>query len=108
MITSRAARFVRAARIKAGLTQRGLARKSRIPQPTIAAIETGRQDPRHATLERLLRACGFQLEIFPKLGEGVDRTLIREMFDLTPAERARRAIETARALGRLDQVLGRH
>lgn len=93
--------------MKAGLTQRELAKKSCVPQPTIAAIEGGRQDPRHATLERLLRACGFQLEIFPKLGEGVDRTLIREMFELTPAERARRAIQAARAIGRLDEVLGR-
>lgn len=107
MIKSRAARFLRSARAKAGLTQRQLARKSGIPQPTIAAIESGRQEPRHATLERLLRGCGFQLEIFPRLGEGVDRTLIREMLELSPAERARRAIEAARAIGRVDQVLGR-
>ena len=106
MIKSRAARFLRAARAKAGLTQRELAKKSRIPQPTIAAIETGRQEPRHATLERLLRACGFQLEIFPKLGDGIDRTLINEMLELSPAERARRAIDSARAIGRLGQVLG--
>lgn len=107
MIRSRAARYVRAARMKAGLTQRALAERSGIPQPTIAAIEAGRQEPRYATFDRLVRACGFQLEMFPTLGKGVDRTLIAELLRLTPAQRARRAIEAARSLGRSEAVRGR-
>lgn len=97
MIT-RVARFLRDARRKAGLSQRALSERSGVPQPTIAAIETGRQGPRYATLERLLRACGYELDIAPILGEGVDRTLIHQMLDLTPAERAAVAEEDARGL----------
>lgn len=99
---------MRLARAKAGLTQRELARKSHVPQPTISAIESGRQEPRYTTLERLLHACGFELDMFPRLGEGIDRSLIYEMTQLEPAERVRRAIEAARSVGRLDRLLSRH
>lgn len=94
----RAPRLIRAARRKAGITQRALAGRSGVPQPTIAAIEAGRQDPRFATLDRLLRACGYELDIRHVLGEGVDRTLIHEMLRLTPGERVRRAAEEAAAI----------
>lgn len=94
----RAPRLIRAARRKAGITQRALAGRSGVPQPTIAAIEAGRQDPRFGTLDRLLRACGYELDIRHVLGEGVDRTLIHEMLRLTPGERVRRAAEEAAAI----------
>jgi hypothetical protein len=57
--------------------------------------------PRLDTLERLLRACGVTLEPVPLLGDGVDRTAIRELLRLTPSERARLAVEEARALARV-------
>lgn len=87
MIKPRAARYVRDARLKAGLTQRALAERSGVPQPTIAAIESGRQDPRYATLDRLLRATGHDLDLVQLPGIGVDRTLAAELLKLTPAER---------------------
>jgi transcriptional regulator with XRE-family HTH domain len=89
---SMAGRMVREARQRAGLTQRGLAAKAGIPQETIARIERGRTDPRVGTLDRLLEACGYGLESMPRLGIGVDRTQIREMLDLTPSQRLRRAL----------------
>ena len=73
-----AGRMVREARGRAGLTQRQLAAKSGIPQETIARIERGRADPRVNTLDRLLAACEFGLEVMPRLGIGIDRTQIRE------------------------------
>ena len=99
-VISRGRRLLRDARRKAGLSQRALAERAGVPQPTIAAIESGRQSPRFATLERLLRACGYELDMAPVLGEGVDRTLIHQMLDLTPAERARRGAQEAHALER--------
>lgn len=75
---SMAGRMVREARGRAGLTQRQLAAKSGIPQETIARIERGRADPRVKTLDRLLEACEFGLEVMPRLGIGIDRTQIRE------------------------------
>ena len=75
---SMAGRMVREARQRAKLTQRQLAAKSGIPQETIARIERGRSDPRVTTLDRLLEACEFGLEVMPRLGIGIDRTQIYE------------------------------
>jgi transcriptional regulator with XRE-family HTH domain len=95
----KAADLLRSARRRALLTQRALARRARIPQPTIAAIEAGRQDPRYRTLARLLAACSVELDFVPTVGRGIDRTLIRELLRLTPTARAMRAVEAARAVG---------
>ncbi len=64
--------------------------------------------PRVDTLTRLLSACGESLEALPTLGIGIDRSLIREMLRLTPAERLARLTEEAELLSALDEakVLG--
>src|SRR6266508_3449145 len=94
----KAARALRWARRRAGLSQRELAEKSGLPQSTIGRIEAGTVDPRVGTLSRLLRACGFDLEVEPRLGIGVDRTQIDECLAVSPAERIARADEAARFL----------
>ncbi|HJR52474.1 MAG TPA: helix-turn-helix transcriptional regulator [Gemmatimonadota bacterium] len=88
-------RLTRLARKRAGLTQRELSERTGVPQPAIARLESGRASPRAATVEKLLAACGFRLTIEPRRGEGVDRTAIRELLDLTPDARARLAAEEA-------------
>ena len=92
----KAARALRYARRKAGLTQRGLAEKTGLPQSTIGRIEAGLVDPRVGTLSRLLRACGFDLEVEPRLGVGVDRSLFQSSLPLSPAERIAHNVEFAR------------
>ena len=82
-----AGRMVREARRQARLTQRQLATKAGIPQETIARIERGRSDPRLTTLDRLLAACEFGLEVMPRLGIGIDRTQIRERLGVPMVER---------------------
>lgn len=105
---SLSSRVLRHARRRAGLTQRALAATSGIPQETIARIEAGRTDPRVGTLDRLLRACGWGLEILPRPGLVVDRTLHR--LDSSPADRARVAAESndanLRSLARMRRVEG--
>lgn len=96
-----AAALVRRARHSAGLTQRALARRSKIPQPTIAAIETGHQDPRFETVRSLVESCDRELAAVPRPGQGVDRTQIRELLRLTPGQRLRLAARDARGLERL-------
>ncbi|MGW5556008.1 GNAT family N-acetyltransferase [Micromonospora sp. NPDC003944] len=55
---------LRALRRRADLSQRQLAERSGVPQPTLARIESGRAvDPRLRTVERLVRAAGGQLTI---------------------------------------------
>jgi predicted transcriptional regulator len=79
--------MLRWARRRAGLTQRQLAERTGVPQSTIGRIEAGTTDPRLSTIRRLLRACGFDLEVEPVLGFGVDRSQIREHLALTPDQR---------------------
>lgn len=88
--------MLRHARRRANMTQRELAAKTGVPQSTIGRIESGATDPRTETLIKLLRACGDDLEAMPRIGIGVDRTLIRERLRLTPEQR----IEAARAAAR--------
>jgi transcriptional regulator with XRE-family HTH domain len=80
-------RLLRQARRRAGYSQRALAARTGIAQPTIARIESGDSNPRLATLEQLLRECGETLEAVPRAGTGVDRTLIRALLAMTPSER---------------------
>lgn len=97
----KAARALRYGRRRAGLTQRELAQRSGIPQSTIGRIESGAVDPRVGTLTALLRACGFDLEVEPLLGQGVDRSQLQEMLRLTPTERLVNATVAARGLSLL-------
>ena len=96
-----AATYVNQARRAAGLSQRELSRRTGVPQSAIARIEQGLQVPRADTLERLLRACGFELRLGPARGGAVDRSLIEHWLRLTPSERAEGAMDYGRTLDRL-------
>lgn len=78
-------------RRRAGLSQRELAVKAGVPQPAIARIERGAVSPRVSTLQGLLAAAGFTLEVVPRIGVGVDRTLIRAALARSPEDRIRAA-----------------
>ena len=95
-----AARVLRQARRRAGLTQRQLAERAGVPHSQIAKIESGVVVPRVDTLDRLLEACGEGLESRPRLGIGVDRTLARELLKLAPADRLRIAAVEAERMSR--------
>jgi len=90
------------------MTQRVLAEATGVPQSSIARIEGGSSIPRVDTLQRLLRATGTDLEAEPRLGEGVDRSLIRAMLAMTPDERGRAAARAGRSLAALVANVRRH
>jgi len=71
-------------------------------QPTIARIERGREVPRVDTLDTLLRACGDAVEAVPLAGAGLDRSVIRQLLRLSPAERLDVAAANAAALALFD------
>lgn len=91
-------RILRHARRRAGLTQRRLAELAGVKQPVIARIESGAGEPRVGTMERLLKACGFDLELAPRLGVGIDRSVMQELLKLTPRERLDQAVQEAEVL----------
>ena len=85
------------ARNQTGMSQRQLAERAHLPQSTIARIESGAVSPRVDTFERLLSLCGYRLAL-SRLGEGVDRTMMRELLKLTPDERLDLATREAKNL----------
>lgn len=91
-------------RRKAGLSQRELGRRAGVTQASIARIEAGQTSPRFETLDRLLSACGYELEPTPKRGLGIDKTIMERLVELTPSERAREAAQEARAVEKLPRL----
>jgi predicted transcriptional regulator len=88
------------ARAGAGLSQRRLARRAGVPQPTIARIESGVVTPNLSTLEKLLASCGFRLALETAAPVPADRTPIRELLSLSATDRLRRAAAEGRNLDR--------
>ena len=91
-------RTLRHARRRARLTQRQLAEAAGVPQSTVARIEAGTTMPRVDTFERLLEACGMDIELTHKRGVGVDVTLIQQLLAMTPDERVQMGIREGRQL----------
>jgi predicted transcriptional regulator len=75
-----------------------LAERAGVPQPAIARIESGAVSPRLPTLLELVEAAGFTLEVAPRIGQGVDRSVIRAALERSPEERIRAATEAAKNL----------
>jgi transcriptional regulator with XRE-family HTH domain len=76
--------------MRAGLSQRALARRARTAQSVVARIESGDTSPSFDTLLRLLHAAGFELrtELFP-LVSGRTHMLddVPRILSLSPEER---------------------
>ena len=89
-------------RRKANLSQRELGRRAGVTQATISRVEENLITPRFDTLERLLEACGFELQAVPLKGVGIDRTAIRELLRASPRERARLAGREAHQFAKLE------
>ncbi len=82
--------LVRDARLRAGLTQRELARRAETAQSVVARIERGQTSPTWETLTRLLAAAGFDLDatlaVGPVFGSHMLNDVARILM-LTPEER---------------------
>jgi transcriptional regulator with XRE-family HTH domain len=55
--------LVREARRRAGLTQRELAERAGTTQSAIARLESGRTSPSFDLVIKLIKACGFRLDV---------------------------------------------
>ena len=85
-----ASETVRGARVRAGLTQAELATRLGTTQSAVARLEAPGSNPTVTTLERVLEATGHRLVLAATNAEsGVDKTLIADRLELTPAERLR-------------------
>ncbi len=102
-----AAPIIRAVREGAGLTQRALAERAGTTQAVVARIEAGHSAPSLATLQRLVTAAGYelQLDVVPRPAEDpvieaykrdVDQTLLSENLRKTPEQRVQTLVAMAR------------
>lgn len=93
--------LIRAARLRAGLTQAELGRRLGRPQSQIARWESGRVEPSLETLRRLIRACG--LELTYSLANYDDSYVpeIERLLDLSPEKRIEDAVEREAVFGEI-------
>jgi transcriptional regulator with XRE-family HTH domain len=101
-----ASTLLQAARERAGMTQRQLAKKARTAQSVVARIELGETSPSWSTLARLLKAAGFslsaglrRLSVDPQLLDDVPRILA-----LSPEQRLLEVAQVSRFLSAARRV----
>jgi len=83
-------KLVSDARRRAGFTQSDLAKRLAISQAAVAQLERADSNPRLATLDRAVRAAGFELVVGTRPRRStVDEGLIRQQLELEPAQRMR-------------------
>ncbi len=93
-----AASTLRDLRSRARLSLRALARRAGTSHSTLAAYEARRKVPSVATLERIVRAAGYELhvEVSPAVGgrdpgaRGRELVEVLELAEMFPARQARR------------------
>jgi len=102
-----AGKLVKAARLRAGMTQRELARKARTAQSVVARIELSETSPSWTTLTRILAAAGFrvspELVRIPKLDRSELDDIPRILL-LTPEERLLEVARVSRFIAAAHRV----
>jgi transcriptional regulator with XRE-family HTH domain len=83
--------LIRAARLRAGLSQEELGERLGIPRSSIARWEVDRVEPGLSTLRRVLQACDFDLSLtlVPFERDPERDARVREAQKRTPQERLR-------------------
>jgi transcriptional regulator with XRE-family HTH domain len=88
-LPSPAAALLQLARLKAGITQAELARRANVSTTMVSAYERDRRQPTLATLQRLLRAAGFDLRMHLSPADPHDAVLAALESGHSPRERDR-------------------
>jgi transcriptional regulator with XRE-family HTH domain len=85
--------LLRKVREASGLSQEEMARRAGTSRPTLSAYEHGRKSPSADTLERLVAAAGFDLDVVPSvtwqeygLGRGRTGWVASRLWRLEPAK----------------------
>lgn len=93
--------LIREARRRGGLTQQELAERAGTTQSAVARWESGRTSPDLATVRRLVRLCGLELEVAIVEPDDSDLAQARRLLRLTPGERVERGVQVSRRLHEL-------
>lgn len=96
--------LVREARKRAGLTQRELADRAGTTQSSIARLESGRTRPAFDDVLRLVRLCGFDLNVRLVDKESADWMQAEELLKMSAGERLEQAVRFARRVDKLREA----
>jgi transcriptional regulator with XRE-family HTH domain len=99
--------LVREARRRAALTQRELAEKAGTTQSALARLEAGRTAPSFDLVLRLVRLCGYDLDIMLVERDNSDWWQAMELRDLTPSERIAHGVGVANTMLRIQGTANR-
>ncbi len=103
-MTSCGGDLIREARRRAGLTQAELAIRAATTQSAVARWESGRNAISLDDIRRLVRLCGFELELMLVPRDDSDSAQATRLADLSGQERMDRHARVARQLAALRQA----
>ncbi len=103
-MTSYGGDLIREARLRAGITQAELASRAATTQSAVARWESGRTAVSLDDVRRLVRLCGFELELMLVPRDDSDMAQAMRLADLNGQERMDRHARVARQLGALRQA----
>ncbi len=103
-MTSCGGDLIREARRRAGLTQAELAIRAATTQSAVARWESGRTAISLDDIRRLVRLCGFELELMLVPRDDSDSAQATRLADLSGQERMDRHARVARQLAALRQA----
>ncbi len=103
-MTSYGGDLIREARRRAGLTQAELAIRAATTQSSVARWESGRTAISLDDIRRLVRLCGFELELMLVPRDDSDSAQATRLADLSGQERMDRHARVARQLTALRQA----
>ena len=98
--------LVKEARRRAGLTQRELAERAGTTQSSIARLETGQTSPSFDLVVRLLKLCGFRLDVFLDPYDDSDLAQAEALLRLSPDERLAHMEQVVNVLSQLREEAG--
>jgi transcriptional regulator with XRE-family HTH domain len=98
--------LVRIARLRAGISQRELARRVNRHQSAIARWESGRVAPSFETLRTLIRACGFELTYGLANADDSYVSHIDDALRRSPEERVDDAVHRQRVVWEIQRAAG--
>jgi transcriptional regulator with XRE-family HTH domain len=94
-----AGQLMREARLRAGLSQSELGNRISRPAPQIARWERGEVDPGFAVVQKVLRACGFDIDERLVFWQDEYRVRLDENLRRSPADRFARALRRCAKAG---------
>ena len=98
--------LVKEARRRAGLTQRELAERAGTTQSSIARVETGQTSPSFSLVVRLIRVCGFRLDVFLDPYDDSDLAQAEALLRLPVEDRAEHLTTVVERLTKLRAEAG--